>query len=46
MENNYAVYIMTNYSETTFYIGVTSNLKKEFLNIKIKSLTVLQKNTI
>ena len=28
MNKTYAVYIMTNYSETSLYIGVTSNLPK------------------
>ncbi|MDR1168838.1 MAG: GIY-YIG nuclease family protein [Heliobacteriaceae bacterium] len=26
-ENNYAVYIITNYNRTTFYVGVTGNLE-------------------
>ncbi|MDR1168278.1 MAG: GIY-YIG nuclease family protein [Heliobacteriaceae bacterium] len=26
-ENNYAVYIITNYNITTFYVGVTGNLE-------------------
>jgi putative endonuclease len=28
MDKTYAVYIMTNYLETSLYIGVTSNLQK------------------
>ena len=28
MNKTYAVYILTNYNETTFYIGVTSDLQK------------------
>ena len=27
---------MTNYSQTTFYIGITGNLQKEFVNKKNK----------
>lgn len=36
MEKICAVYIMTNYSETTFYIGVTSNLPRRILEHKNK----------
>ena len=36
MEKNYAVYILTNYGETTFYIGVTSNLEKRIYEHKNK----------
>lgn len=28
MNKTYAIYILTNYNETTFYIGVTGNLQK------------------
>ena len=28
MNKTYATYILTNYNETTFYIGVTGNLEK------------------
>ena len=28
MSKTYAVYILTNYNETTFYIGVTGDLQK------------------
>ena len=36
MNKNYAVYILTNYTETTFYIGVTSNLQKRIIEHKNK----------
>ena len=42
MNKTCAVYIMTNYSETTLYIGVTSNLEKriwEHKNKVIKGFT-------
>ncbi len=36
MDKNYAVYIMTNYSETSLYIGVTNNLQKRVWEHKNK----------
>ena len=36
MNKIYAVYIMTNYSETSLYIGVTSNLQKRVWEHKNK----------
>ena len=36
MSKNYAVYILTNYNETTFYIGVTGNLQKRIWEHKNK----------
>ncbi len=36
MDKNYAVYILTNYNETTFYIGVTGNLQKRISEHKNK----------
>ncbi|MBR3889629.1 GIY-YIG nuclease family protein [bacterium] len=36
MEKTCAVYIMTNYSNSTFYIGVTSNLPKRVWEHKNK----------
>ncbi len=36
MKKTYAVYILTNYNETTFYIGVTSNLQKRIWEHKNK----------
>lgn len=36
MNKTYAVYILTNYNETTFYIGVTGNLKKRIWEHKNK----------
>ncbi len=36
MNKSYAVYILTNYNETTFYIGVTGNLKKRIWEHKNK----------
>ena len=42
MNKTCAVYIMTNYSETTLYIGVTSNLEKrvwEHKNKVVKGFT-------
>ena len=38
MIKNYYVYILTNYEETTFYIGVTSNLLKRVYEHKNKSI--------
>lgn len=35
---NYYVYILTNYDETTFYIGVTSNLSKRIWEHKNKEM--------
>lgn len=36
MSKTYAVYILTNYNETTFYIGVTGSLQKRILDHKNK----------
>lgn len=36
MKRDYYVYIMTNYEETTFYIGVTSDLLRRILEHKSK----------
>ena len=36
MNKTYAVYIMTNYSQTSFYIGVTGNLQKRVCEHKNK----------
>ena len=36
MNKTYAVYILTNYNETTFYIGVTGNLQKRIFEHKNK----------
>lgn len=36
MRKDYIVYILTNYEETTFYIGVTSNLLKRMYEHKNK----------
>lgn len=36
MNKNYFVYIITNYEETTFYIGVTSDLEKRIYEHKHK----------
>jgi len=36
MEKQYYVYILTNYDETTFYIGVTGNLEKRVWEHKNK----------
>ena len=36
MNKTYAVYIMTNYSQTSFYIGVTGNLQKRIWEHKNK----------
>ena len=38
MEKFYYVYILTNYNETTFYIGVTGNLEKRIWEHKNKVL--------
>ena len=36
MNRTYAVYILTNYNETTFYIGVTGDLQKRIWEHKNK----------
>ena len=36
MIKTYAVYILTNYNQTTFYIGVTGNLQKRIWEHKNK----------
>ena len=36
MNKTYAVYILTNYEETTFYVGVTGNLEKRIWEHKNK----------
>ena len=36
MKKSYAVYILTNYNETTFYIGITGDLKKRIWEHKNK----------
>ncbi len=36
MSKTYAVYILTNYNKTTFYIGVTGNLSKRIFEHKNK----------
>ena len=36
MNRTYAVYIMTNYSQTSFYIGITGNLQKRVWEHKNK----------
>ncbi len=36
MNKSYAVYILTNYNETTFYIGVTGNLQRRIWEHKNK----------
>ena len=36
MNKTYAVYILTNYNETTFYIGVTGNLEQRIWQHKNK----------
>ena len=36
MNKTYAVYILTNYNQTTFYIGVTGNLQKRIWEHKNK----------
>ena len=36
MNKTYAVYILTNYNETTFYVGVTGNLEKRIWEHKNK----------
>ena len=36
MSKTYSVYILTNYTNTTLYIGVTSNLKKRIWQHKNK----------
>ena len=44
MKKTCAVYIMTNYSETSLYIGVTSNLQKRVWEHKNKVVEDLLKN--
>ena len=36
MNKTYAVYILTNYNQTTFYVGVTGNLQKRIWEHKNK----------
>ena len=36
MSKTYAVYILTNYNQTTFYVGVTGNLHKRIWEHKNK----------
>ena len=36
MSKTYAVYILTNYNQTTFYVGVTRNLQKRIWEHKNK----------
>ncbi|MBR2069428.1 MAG: GIY-YIG nuclease family protein [Candidatus Gastranaerophilales bacterium] len=36
MHKNFAIYILTNYNETTFYIGVTNSLHRRFWEHKNK----------
>ena len=36
MSKTYAVYILTNYNQTTFYVGVTGNLPKRIWEHKNK----------
>ena len=36
MSKTYAVYILTNYNETTFYVGVTGDFKKRIWEHKSK----------
>ncbi len=38
MSNNYYVYILTNFTDTTFYIGVTNNLARRIYKHKNKLL--------
>ena len=38
MRKTYAVYILTNYYDTTFYIGVTGNLQKRIYEHKNKTI--------
>ena len=44
MNKTYAVYILTNYNETTFYIGITGNLQKRIWEHKNKVVEGLLKN--
>jgi len=44
MQNEYYVYILTNYEKTTFYIGVTNDLPNRILEHKNKAKNGLTSN--
>ena len=45
MNRTYAVYILTNFNQTTFYVGVTENLQKRIWEHKNKVVEGFTKNT-
>jgi GIY-YIG catalytic domain len=45
-DRTYWVYILANKLGGTLYIGVTSNLVKEFMNTAQKSSTALRRSTV